>query len=375
MVSPAKPLAPSAYTAGLDGIKGLLILFVAFGHMHAVQLNARPVYDLIYIFHVAGFLILPFLLPSPVLSGSFLAKRFVRYAVPFFWFFTLCTVLFYLVFLRHKGVTLPEIGQSYLIGLLTASTHTLDDASGLKLFWFLPALFTLTVLRACWSSLQPLARIPLLIACILVCLLAGDFGDWRYYIPWGLLIAAFIFPAGLVTEWYFHSPLSQNTIAKTLLPLLAVALLCLSWALHISINIGDLTFYSFCTNPVLHLVFLLTMLVVVAAIIQLQGVWMKIPGLAFIGSLSLPVYLIHGLVNQMLEMLLLPRLGLPPLTSLWIIYPLVIAISLTASWIIMKVAFFRQILFPRDATDLCNWYHSTLKLFGFSTGHVIGAKK
>lgn len=135
--SPAMTTCPPR--ASTDGMKGLLILLVIFGHAGNFWTDAPAAIVTIKFFHVACFLLLPFIYPVRRFSWTFMRARLARYYVPFLWFTLAYGAVFYMTL--YKG---PLSGWLELLppALLIANAPQIDSATGMQALWFLPALIT-----------------------------------------------------------------------------------------------------------------------------------------------------------------------------------------------------------------------------------------
>lgn len=158
-------------SAEIDAIKGFFIVLVVVGHNTLVLAVLPRASEVLYNFHIFAFLLLPFLLASHPLGRGFAADRAVRYLVPHAAFYGLAAALF--AASRLPEVTLAESAGRALAGLALGTPGAIERGCGLRAFWFLPALFTLALLRAAmarshaaaaglaapgWRSTSPPAR-------------------------------------------------------------------------------------------------------------------------------------------------------------------------------------------------------------------------
>ncbi len=184
---------------GFDSAKGLLILAVVAGHndmlMRAVGHGAR---QFLYNWHVYAFFLLTFAVPFHVRRAGFMPDRLVRYGVPYLLFALLSGLLVGL----HSGGLL-EAPVRYLsqmgLGILLGSADALDQGVGARLYWFLPALLGLSLLR--WGGFQMgrAGAAGLLLLGLLGFLFAGQLpAHVVAWTPLGLPIAAYLLLPGLL---------------------------------------------------------------------------------------------------------------------------------------------------------------------------------
>ncbi|MFZ2619703.1 MAG: acyltransferase family protein [Alphaproteobacteria bacterium] len=352
------------HTVPLNGLKGLLILLIVLGHMGAMQTAYRVGYDALYTFHVAGFLLLPFLTDSPRLSWFFVKTRLVRYGVPFGWFFMFYSVLFGVVFVWPQGISVAAYVGLWLKGLTLASAYHLDMATGLKMLWFLPALLMLTILRAGWVVAPLMVRVVVLAGCCGVALTLGSWPEWKHNIPWGILIALAIFPYGLVVGWV-HSRWQQSGDKVLTLGLAGLALLLLTMSVeaHVVVNIGDMYLYSLSNQPLLWLLHGATMVVVNVLLFRLAPVWERVPVLVWFGQCSMMVYLLHPLFNQALTIAVVKPLQLSAGVQMAVVFPLVAMLCLACGWGVGRLPWLQKLVFPKNGADMQQALRMLLKRY------------
>jgi len=191
----APNLTPSVARDQIDSIKGILIFAIVLGHNPSIHGWAEPVYILLYGFHVAGFLILPFLRSPPQLSGTLLRDRAMRYLVPHYAFVALAGVLF-LYFVQGTDDVARWL-WNLAFALTTASSQSLKNATGLYLFWFLPALLSLTLFYSCVGH-RCAARSWIVAAAITIHLVGSALTTKvKLYAPFGVMAALWVLPLGL----------------------------------------------------------------------------------------------------------------------------------------------------------------------------------
>jgi hypothetical protein len=135
--------------------------------------SVKHLFEVLYSFHVYGFLFLPFLFAVKPLTGRSIADRAVRYLAPYAVFYLVASVMFFVMYRRSNGL-IAWAGDT-LVGLVVASPKTVQKASGFQLFWFLPALFSLTVFRSLWVYLGKRTRVAVFVVfCVLQPAVGGD---------------------------------------------------------------------------------------------------------------------------------------------------------------------------------------------------------
>lgn len=326
-VPASRPNDPAA-----DAVKGVLILLIALGHDPAAAVALPWLGRFLYGFHVIGFLLLPFLLPAPRAEARALLDRSVRYLAPYASVTLFAIVLNTLLFARD--VPARELFERAALGLYTGSSGYLKITSGFALFWFLPTLLSLTLVRAALRGRgTPRAWLVVLVALHGTLALVPDFAA---VLPLGLAPALVALPLGLAAEkawpWARTHPLAMVAIA------VAVAVPVL--ASGISTNLAALAVADV-RDPLRLLLqdaHAITMFLAIAACGPHLA---RVPGLVRLGQLSMGVYLGHSFVLQAL-MWGSMRLGLDPIGRHAAILALPLLVLSTAGGIACALVLNRQ---------------------------------
>lgn len=298
----AAPRAPEAYSGregsqpmiasgldarDIDAVKGLLIILIVLGHSHLLAERSPDAVRLLYNFHAAAFLILPFLFRGATLA-EVLKNRSVRYLVPFAAAFTLAVLLFNS--LIEPGTRLLEICARWAMGLLLATTTSLDAASGLELFWFLPALFGLSLARALTlTGSKPLSA-AILVSSLALFASLGATPAFYAHMPTFLVLGLYALLPGLLLQWS-----SARTNAGWLRLLALPLFVCALVALQVSgrhYNVADLRVPSF-ADPLGMLLYTVAIVAAVPALGRLVRLLRFSVPMAWLGRRSLQVYLGH----------------------------------------------------------------------------------
>lgn len=334
----------------IDTLKGILIVLIVIGHNVLLSTLFPEFRSQIYNFHVAGFMLLPFLFRSRKLSARLVADRAVRYLVPFAAFYTLSALLYAAVISPPDSLTSWSV--DYFRGLLLGSDRAVKSGSGLALFWFLPAIFTLSLIRAAATSGKWI-RLSLLAACLVIHLSAGAAPEWaKFYIPFGLLVVGFVFPLGALLEALWTRHIGTNILRAGIIGTLVLTVcIYLSVILNTGINLGKVRLYAWenIALVILHDALILSAFVVAA--------WISVPLsriklLAVFGRYSLVIYLSHSLIYQLI--VLVSRKADIAVDN----WPAAIAVLITtlflalaSALIIHRTALLRVWLTPRDAAQ------------------------
>ncbi|MGE5611472.1 MAG: acyltransferase family protein [Bacillota bacterium] len=276
--------------AEVDAIKGFLIVAIVAGHNTLLTGNIRNLFDVLYSFHVYGFLLLPFLFAAKPLSGRSIADRAVRYLVPYAVFYMAASVLYLVMYRRADAIS--AWGWDVVAGLAVASPTMLQKASGFQLFWFLPTLFSLTLFWSVYSGLNTRARVAVF---AVLCLLqpAVVAVAWARYVPFGMAIVVHVAPMGMVAAWLWTRYLSRRpgTVAVVFGAAFVMMVTVMLWLG------GSVDIYGK-KSPGVLLVHQTTAMVAFLAILGLGPVFGKTGILVALGKASMLIYLMHSMVYQ-----------------------------------------------------------------------------
>jgi fucose 4-O-acetylase-like acetyltransferase len=327
------------------------MLLIVLGHNAALVALWPKGQIWLYGFHVQAFLLLPFRGPESPASRARILDLTVRYLVPFAAFYLATAALFQLVL--GEGGPWHVVARDVFVGLVTGSAVTLDRACGFALFWFLPTLWSLTLLRMgvreLWSRSGPAARAFAALLVVAPLGLMGLIAEPAAYLPMGLGPALYALPLGFAVA--LLAPAARRAPALTVV--LAVVLAIASRALNHRTNVATLVVATWpeplaMAAEAAHAVSALLALLVVA-----PGL-VRVPGLVAFGQRSLPVFLTHSLFLQAL--LLGGRaLGFAPLGDDAVAFAVLgtivaVAGGLVSAWVIER-PWLRPWLLPRGVRD------------------------
>jgi fucose 4-O-acetylase-like acetyltransferase len=287
------PAAARGDLDAFDAVKGLLILLIVLGHLTPMQHvpGFGWVFPVLYRFHVVSFLLLPFLLGRAKWQARWLADRAVRYLVPYAIWVSATAVVFGLTV--GAGVAPAELVRRTAWGLLTGYALDLKAATGFQLYWFLPALFTVTLLRAVLMKVpQRWLPVVVLAAWTLHGTVALWLGVWSHA-PLGLAVAVYVLPMGVTAAWLW--PFARRW--PWIVACAAVALAITTRWMGLYTNVGVLGVFGW-RNPAQMLITDIDAIASFLAIVAAAPVLGRIPGLPALGRLSLGVYLCHSAFLQ-----------------------------------------------------------------------------
>jgi len=331
-----------------ESLKGLLILFIAMGH-NSILTGVFPNLDwYLYNFHVSSFLMVSFLFRPEPFTASANRDKLVRYLVPF----AICVLLLAPIkwLVQEPPVDVWTSLQSIVLGLLFGTAPLLKEATGFNLFWFLPTIALLAVVRSWYYWLSPKGAGFALLGIIALELILSWYKVHIDYMPFGFPIVLYIFPLGLIGVI-----LARICFNSDWQKLVFIGLLVCLWLLENgSLDMGYRMNLSMGVKHGLHVpapFILLKALVVVGFLCCLMAS-RYLAGLKFLrvlGKYSLLVYLSHSLIYQTL-LLLANWAGFDPFNFvagvLSLMLTLGLAIALSA--LVQRVELLRNLVTPRD---------------------------
>lgn len=345
-------LANGLTSAEYDSVKGLLVLLIVLGHNTLLSDVAPALPDVLYAFHVYAFLLLPFLFPSHRWTLRFAVDRTARYLVPYAAFYLLAAALT-LVTLKSGGALGARI-QAALAGLLLGTADPIKRGCGFLLYWFLPALWSVALLRAAVRGASPALRGGALAASILFFLWVGGVPrPLRMWMWMGSGIALFVYPLGLATAWLWSL---RARVSTTWIGIVAgvvfVALSAAALRMESSVRLARLVVPT-AGEPVRVLLHAAIPLAATIAALAAARLLARVPGMVAIGRHSLVIYLAHSLVFQGL----LRVFGGPGGTREALLaaggasFAVTVAIALAVAIAIERVDLLRRTITPRTASE------------------------
>ena len=182
-----------------DVLKGILILVIIAGHNEAICWWSPALRQVFYYFNVQCFFILSVILDRRPFSTQFLIDRAVRYLVPYGVFMAIAAAAW--LALRGFPGDSSAWGRSFALALYNGNESSIHDAVGMRVFWFLPSLFSLVMVRALWTSFA-WSRAPIIVAGVVWMLVVARVSpDLLRSIPLGGASALFFYPLCLVARW------------------------------------------------------------------------------------------------------------------------------------------------------------------------------
>ena len=300
--------------AHYEAVRGVLILAVIFDHNDIIR-GVRSVQDwfLPMTFHVAGFLLLPFLVSPKRLSLQLIRDYAFRYLTPFVFALLGYSILFQ-IFVVGRAPDVIWL-KNLVAAMLWADPWSLLKATGFIVLWFLPALLATVLLAALFNASSRGWRIAILLFAVCVHLLVGFAPvSLKSSIPQGLLIALYMFPLGVAARYCIPKLMDSRPVLLMVTILAALALAGWAFERGHEIEIAILVVPTL-MQPAFVILNDFGDLIILAILIIASPVLIRIPGLQLLGRYSLLVYLIHPIFYKAIFLLLLPHYRVTELTT------------------------------------------------------------
>ena len=335
----------------VEAAKGILILLVIFGHASNFWTPEPFVTFSIKFFHVACFLLFPFIYDVRKPDLTYCRDRFIRYYVPFAVFLLAYSALYLLVIRGFDdiGSWIKDVGLALTVG----NAPMLDNASGLRALWFLPMLLMVVFLNAFVVGTQKFRLWFLLVMGFVLHAFVGIIDlSTKFYLPFGLIGAIYLLWLGIVIR-AICSYISQEKLKKfsygfLILSLAGIYMAYLNGSL---IKFPVLVFPSILTltDLIIHDIIIVSMFLFLIT----SSLFKNIQPLKWLGQNSLILYLSH-LLFLALSMKIAIKIfdvSVVSFQTTLIVFGIFI-FSLTGSVIstiiLNKLPFFKGIIMPRD---------------------------
>jgi fucose 4-O-acetylase-like acetyltransferase len=341
-----------AHQTEIDAFKGILICLITLGHNIIFSTHFPDIFGVLYNFHVASFLILPFLFFGSSSARYQFKDRATRYLVPHSVFLLLSCVAFFALFSSESEAGLAGRVQSVLVAVIFSSEGLYRLASGFGFFWFLPALLMLVTLRTAYLRGGFAMKSVMVIGSCGVHLTLGLLPvSWLSYIPWGLPIILFLFPVGLVVGALWKAGMNSRTaFAGSVILFLICIFVGLNWPSKVGLA-GDPKVYAI-DQPlrlIFHDVYLISAFFCLLMLCWYLPNWLR-GILAYIGKRSLFVFLVHSFVLQIIYILggvtFVGHISKSPLIQVSISFLFTILFTLFSERIFAKASRLCSAVFP-----------------------------
>lgn len=276
-------------------IKAVLIFIIALGHnqIFTDSLDNYKVMRYIYTFHIQAFFLLPFLYGSKHLSWERIKNYAVRLYWPYVLFASITFILYYCIFQKQGFDAI-----AYIKTIFIGEVSIIREYTGVQIFWFLPAMFSLTIIKDLYyQSGKPLKCILLILSVISLWLsvMSNSWGEWyRLYsdinrcIPFGAFTGLGYLCLGVALREIIAKTRHRNFTVTASIVFLSMTVL-----FFYNVIVLD-EFSVFCaikmTMPVVFMVL----------IYNLRGQFFSYRHLQSIGRITFPMYIIHPFIGYAL---------------------------------------------------------------------------
>jgi len=346
-----------------DALKGFLIVLIVLGH-NTLLVGSVPYLDwVLYNFHVGAFLLLPFLFSPDEFKWPSIRDKLVRYLWPYLVFVCASFLLYYFIYWAKYDIPTLTVLGVLANGLLSSNALALKSATGFALFWFLPALTSLLIIRSFVCSLPSNKGLVALIV-LMISLVVIFYSDIRVdYVPFGLVIALYMLPVGL-GSCVLVGVILKNRHQFTIMLLAVVVFVFLQWLSIVGetrINVGSNDFQQYEPMNIILLHFALQVTGFVLCLL-LSRYMTKIPFLQMLGKHSLLIYLSHSLIYQaLLRVFNMLGVNLSDRFEGSIIFVITLILSASFSLFVYNHKLLRDLLSPRDLETLKSGLQSGLR--------------
>ncbi len=183
----------------VEAAKGILILLVILGHASNF-LSPEPfaTFSIKY-FHVACFLLLPFIYDIKIFNMDFIKTAFVRYYIPFIFFLFGYAALYFIYAQPDVDSWLTGLWQAMIFG----NAPMLDASTGLRALWFMPVFIALISMIALFMGRIKTPIWALLIISFIVHITIGLVEEpAKYLFPLGLANALYLLFIGIAIRLF-----------------------------------------------------------------------------------------------------------------------------------------------------------------------------
>jgi len=296
---------PAQRLRDIDFIKGIAIVLIVLGHDTQINLAGGWLQPAIYRFHVHIFLLLPFVFPMKDKRVGYLLDRAVRYFAPHLALMLFASVLYSFMTGRSLSTFLIDL----ILALVIGSEDFIKLATGFSLYWFMPCLVSMTLLRLL-NQFQ--SRVVILV-CAVALLFAGLIPrEYLVYSPQGIIRAMYLYLMGVAIGWLTTHRPSPACFAGAL-----GGFACTGYVLYSHdtlVNISEVYVPTVLDGPdfllsISHPIFAFMTLFWGAPYLNKTLPFMH-AGASWIGRQSLIIYLFHSLVLQAIFLVLAKFLGI-----------------------------------------------------------------
>ncbi len=324
-------------------IRGVLIILMILGH-NTILMSIDPsvlekknvIYYILNSFHTYCFLLLPFLYGGKKLSGRSILDYLAKCYVPYTFFFVICLCIS--LVLGYVDFNATRVLDAFYIG----SFNKLKAATGFQFVWFLGAAFATNILRDCYYSINSKYRIPvfILLWVYLYVFVLGYVPNDPKFIPFGVYVGLIMLPLGICIRDVIEKHGLHNKWVTAVSSVLAIACCVVSYLDVYIAKVPDYIFILF-----MRIISPVSFLMLFAAIGKALS---KSAFLRKVGGLSLPIYLTHVIIYNILLVCCNRFIG--P-NNVWIgilLFVLTFVVSYFISLLLTSIPVIDRIMFPKS---------------------------
>lgn len=339
----------ASYISRLESssIKAFLIFLIVLGHnmVFTYSLEKYHIMEYLYNFHIQAFFLLPFLYGSNKLTKKKLSNYFMRLYWPYIILTFISYILYYICFTKGK----PEI-IGVIQMLITGDVQLIKHYCGVQIYWFLPAMFSLSYIKDIYYYSNRYVKYTLLITSgisLLLSILASDYGHFyniynkiNSVVPLGTFKAIAYLAYGVLlrrlVEWDYSK---QYINAYTLFPIFLILSIIFFYN-KLDLNNTAIFITLRIIFPVIFILLLLSIRKVLASYLYLQK----------IGRHTLSIYIFHPYIGYIIYFIALRFHQINLLAG--IVSQALIFFGATAISAIFDKTLIKKIVFPRNFEEL-----------------------
>jgi fucose 4-O-acetylase-like acetyltransferase len=317
-----------------NAIKGFLILLVILGHVRYVVTDHGLIYNYLYKFHIFCFFILPFFYNKKnSLSTKKIRDIFIKFYIPYFAFFILCTFSYLWI---NKSFVDFNLWKS-IYTFFNGTRQILETNMGCTYLWFLPTFCAFSVIKVYFeNSKQTIKFLIVLVSIFLIFSSKIGYGQIISVVPLAFAMALYYFSFGSIAKYLIDKIPNIKYYGLLLFIVLNIIYFLQIDSKYLGLFLG-----------------LIFPIFAFMCILSLKKIIIRIPYIMQIGKLSFSIYLTHVIVYNILE-----RLFEYNLLNATIVLILTVLLSILVSFWINKIAFIQKIFFPKGYSDILSLFSS-----------------
>ena len=343
-----------------NAIKGLLMFLIVLGHNAVFTNTIKGSFNYLYTFHVQTFFILPFLygVNKCCFKDSFV-KNLVRLYYPFVLFFIMLSILWGEI----QGTlvdpnSLLDLNLSgwnrvlyFINAILTGNYFLIDYFSGFQYLWFLPVMFSMSVLRETIEDRRLIKSVVLSIGLISYII----FFVFMYKKPYNDDVNFFLMlfsPLAILQGCgaYFLGKTSVKIMSRYNNKPKSI----ISWLFVIaSIIYLILECMGLLSNVVLWCFRFIMPFLFINFLYSLKGRLQKLGVLKNLGIYSFPIYIIHPMLCT-IAFMICQKFSCVNIVMAIVVQVIVIFVSYYISVWLFRIEPLRKKIFPRTWEEICH---------------------